>query len=687
MGRWVNQFRGGGSINDSHSDPFLFVPVGRVTNESTLDSGQIAVTTFGFGGNAGLPQHNNTKNLEVTDEISVLPGNATHRFALGLYAFGSHFNQDVTNNRYGTYTYNSLADFQNNIPSQFTRTLQPTIRDGGAWNEALYLSDAWRPRTARRAATSTADSAAGARGGRGFGGGSGGGGGGGGRGGRGGRGGGGNAGGGPGNSNFQLIYGVRLEHSSFTGAPALNDSVFHEFGVRTDRLPTEFYASPRVGFTYNIPRPEQQGSSQRGFAPPLLTIRGGAGIFRGTMPATLAGTAQSQSGLSTAQTQLFCVGSAVPIPDWMDYATHPEDIPSECIDNLSTPVLTGRPTVTTYAANYAAPKTQRVSLGLSRSITQRISFNVDASYVRGVGQAATRDLNLNDVTAAFNLGSELNRPVFVNPSQIITTTGVAAFSASRINQAFGAVNQVSSFLENRTEQVTFNLAGTTNKQMQINLAYTLMFARDEGGSGGGFGGGNLTAGDPNVFTWASSSGERRHNFQLNVSWPITPAWELATVASIQSGSHYTPIVAGDINGDGSGRNDRAYIYNPAIAPDTAIANGMTRLLNETSGNAKKCLMAQIGEIAGRNTCTGPWTPQLNFQVNWRPNLFDRRLAVSLQTINLLGGLDQWINGENNLKGWGGTARPDNTSVDGPRLRPPDEPVPLRGQRAVRQHQR
>ena len=152
MGRWVNQFRGGGSINDSHSDPFLFVPVGRVTNESTLDSGQIADTTFGFGGNAGLPQHNNTKNLEVTNELSVLPGNATHRFALGLYAFGSHFNQDVTNNRYGTYTYNSLADFQDNIPSQFTRTLQPTIRDGGAWNEAVYLSDAWRPRTARRAA-------------------------------------------------------------------------------------------------------------------------------------------------------------------------------------------------------------------------------------------------------------------------------------------------------------------------------------------------------------------------------------------------------------------------------------------------------------------------------------------------------------------------------------------------------
>ena len=146
--------------------------------------------------------------------------------------------------------------------------------------------------------------------------------------------------------------------------------------VRTDQLPSEFSnASPRIGFSLSIPRPEQQGSSQRGFAAPLLVIRGGAGIFRGTMPATLAGTAQQQSGLSTAQTQLFCVGSAVPIPNWLDYANNQNDIPSECIDNASTPVITARPTVTTYDPNYGAPKTKRLLLGVQRSLTQRINFD------------------------------------------------------------------------------------------------------------------------------------------------------------------------------------------------------------------------------------------------------------------------------------------------------------------------
>lgn len=641
MGRTVNQFRAAGSVNSSHSNPFLLVPVGRVTNFSTLDSGRIAATTLGFGGNAGLPQSNSTRSLEVTNELSLIPGDGTHRIAFGAYGMARHFEQDVTNNRYGTFSYNSLADFASNLPSQFTRTLQPTIRDGSMISEAFYLSDAWRPRIGGGSAVATAG-----RGGRAGGGG-------GGRGGRGAA-----AADAGGNANLQLVYGVRLENSSYTGAPARNDSVFNEFGVRTDRLPNEFYVSPRIGFSYSIPAPEQMGNAQRGFAPPLLTVRGGAGIFRGTMPATLPGTAQAQSGLSTAQTQLFCVGSAVPIPDWQQYSADPSTIPDECIGGIETPVTTGRPSVTVYDANYGAPKTKRASLGATRRITQRITFNVDASYVRGVGQSAVKDLNLNE-TPRFTLGGVDHRPVYASPTQIVTTTGAVPLSASRIDPAFGAVHNVFSALQNETKQVTFNLTGTTSKQVQLNLAYTLMFARDEGGNGGGLGGGNLTAGDPNVYSWARSSNERRHNIQATVSWPITPAFELTSVARITSGSHYTPMVAGDINGDGA-RNDRAFVYSASDAPDTAVASAMTRLLASTSGNAKKCLASQLGKVADRNSCTGPWQPSLELQMNWRPGFFDRRMSLSFQTLNLLGGVDELLHGANDLKGWGGNARPDAT---------------------------
>ena len=127
-----------------------------------------------------------------------------------------------------------------------------------------------------------------------------------------------------------------------------------------------------------------------------------------------------------------------------------------------------------------------------------------------------------------------------------------------------------------------------------------------------------------------------------------------------SGSRYTPIVQGDINGDGASRNDIAFVYDPTSAPTPEVAAAMDRLLGSLSGNARECLASQLGGIAERNSCVGPWQPSLDLQVNWRPGMFDNRLALSFSTINLLGGLDELFHGQDGLKGWGLNQRPDAT---------------------------
>jgi hypothetical protein len=50
------------------------------------------------------------------------------------------------------------------------------------------------------------------------------------------------------------------------------------------------------------------------------------------------------------------------------------------------------------------------------------------------------------------------------------------------------------------------------------------------------------------------------------------------------------------------------------------------------------------------------------QVNLRPSLLhlDRRLTLSVVTVNMLGGLDQLVHGANALHGWGQQLRPDPT---------------------------
>src|SRR5690606_7550621 len=124
-------------------------------------------------------------------------------------------------------------------------------------------------------------------------------------------------------------------------------------------------------------------------------------------------------------------------------------------------------------------------------------------------------------------------------------------------------------------------------------------------------------------------------------------------------TRYTPMVAGDINGDGL-RNDIAFIYDPVVAADPEVAAGMQRLLSTLDGGAAACLRSQLGRVAERNSCTGPWQPSLDLQVNWRPGMFDNRLAISFSTINLLGGLDELFHGADGLKGWGAFAQPNST---------------------------
>jgi hypothetical protein len=89
---------------------------------------------------------------------------------------------------------------------------------------------------------------------------------------------------------------------------------------------------------------------------------------------------------------------------------------------------------------------------------------------------------------------------------------------------------------------------------------------------------------------------------------------------------------------------------------------MSRVLANASGRARDCLMSQIDHVADRNSCTTPWTPSLDMQLNFKPAAWglERRLTLSLQLQNTLVGIDQLLHGSNNLHGWGQPIFPDRT---------------------------
>jgi hypothetical protein len=165
-----------------------------------------------------------------------------------------------------------------------------------------------------------------------------------------------------------------------------------------------------------------------------------------------------------------------------------------------------------------------------------------------------------------------------------------------------------------------------------------------------------------VREWAVSNFDRRHSITGSLTWPVNLGLEITAIGRMSSGAPFTPLVNSDINGDGA-RNDRAFIFDPSSpGMDPAVAAGMAKLLSESPAGVRECLTSQLGSAADRNSCRGVWQPSLELQMNWRPQAWglNRRLMVSFNTQNLLGGLDELFHGKNNLHGWGAIRSQDNT---------------------------
>jgi hypothetical protein len=494
-GALINEAKVYATAQTNRGAPYLAVPAGRVRVTSDLGDGATGVSTLSFGGNPTLFNDDQTNYVEATDELSWQSPGGAHRVKLGGLANASRYDQWTAFNRYGTYTFNSLADFVGGQPALYTRSLVDRTSRGGALNLAAYLGDTWRR-----------------------------------------------------SRSFQLTYGVRAERSSYSGAPAANAAVGERFGLNTGRFPSEVRLSPRVGFSYTFfpdtarggardtaraaARGERQAQRAQQGGPgaflrggPTFFVRGGVGEFRGRAESPLFSAAQQGSGLAGAEAQLVCAGAAVPLPDYADYLARGDAaIPAACLPAAGAPAASAQqaaPSVTAIADGFRAPRTWRANLGVTRRFWERYTASVDASYTLGVGQSGVRDVNLA-TGGGFALADEGGRPVFVPAAAIAPATGAAPLFASRVDPRFAQVYEVASRYRSRNAQATAALNGFTGKGVIFNLSWTVARNRDQAagggfggfgsfGGGGGFGGpaqlftGTPTAGNPNALAWAPAS--------------------------------------------------------------------------------------------------------------------------------------------------------------------------------------
>jgi hypothetical protein len=89
---------------------------------------------------------------------------------------------------------------------------------------------------------------------------------------------------------------------------------------------------------------------------------------------------------------------------------------------------------------------------------------------------------------------------------------------------------------------------------------------------------------------------------------------------------------------------------------------MQSLLSGGSSGARACLQSQVGQLASRNSCQGPWThtASLSFSLNPLKVRMPQRATLSFSVVNPLGAADLMLHGENHLRGWGQTTFADPT---------------------------
>ncbi|WP_309670023.1 hypothetical protein, partial [Gemmatimonas sp.] len=287
------------------------------------------------------------------------------------------------------------------------------------------------------------------------------------------------------------------------------------------------------------------------------------------------------------------------------------------------------------------------------------TVRVDALGSRALSRPSVRDANFAGITQ-FTLPTEGNRPIFVPTSAVDVASGAVSAAAGRVSPAAGRVNVWQNDLRGEAGQLTITLAPDLARvRSRIALSgaasYTLQGSRDQFR---GFDG--ATFGDPREREWAASMNDVRHAVVVQGGLYHRRVGAVTTFLRVQSGSPFTPLVQGDINGDGRA-NDRAFV--PATTGgDPALAASMRDLLAVAPANVRACLVPLLGRVAPRHSCRGPWTQTLNLQ--WTPpiprRMLGRQLNATVFFQNPLGGLDYLLHGEAGLRGWGAQPVPDQT---------------------------
>jgi carboxypeptidase family protein len=615
----LNEFTAGINYYQDNSDPYTLLPGGSVRVGTEFSDGRTGLSSLSFGGGEG-DYYEQTRSGEASNELSWLPNSGKHKVKFGGRVAFNHSNYFFFPGSplLGTYTYLTLEDLAANRPASYDRVLTNTPRNTDSKNSSLWVGDEWKAAEA-----------------------------------------------------WQFQGGLRMDFAHPGTIPRYNPAVEQTFGVRTDEIPLDAGISPRIGFTWTSRARRGQGtaggastlgglsaeairsmspdmvssivSMQRSTTLPGIAVSGTFGAYRGTVNTSTIAELVESTGLPGTRITLSCVGDAVPIPDWRNMA----EGPTACADGTTgTTFSLARPLVRVFDPAFKPPLAWRGSLGIDGiRVPGRWIVSINGGFSYNVNGQSTIDLNLNR-TPQFLLSGEDGRPVFAPLNAVVPSTGAISSGASRISPEFATVSSMLSDLRSYRTEFQASLSPPNpllNRRLTLNLTYSLNAGRNESRGNSRIG----TIGDPYVKQWVPVSNPL-HSFRLTSAGRFW-GFNFGLNTTLYSGIPLTPLVNGDINGDGNTGNDRAFIPDPATTADTSFARQLTELITNAPGSARRCITSQLGRMAGANSCRTPWQARFDLSASLTPPSgwsYSDRLRLTFNLSNANGALVRALGLEN-----------------------------------------
>jgi hypothetical protein len=414
------------------------------------------------------------------------------------------------------------------------------------------------------------------------------------------------------NQRLRALFGLRTDLQYIPGSFPLSPEIENTpaFSRLNNRINSSPRFNPRFGFEWDV-------TGDKSFV-----VRGGSGLFTGRIPFLWYAYANYVSGTRYFNVDIRPDEPTPIVSDVSELATNQPPLAEiNLIDN-----------------NFNLPRDWKSSIALDKKIGENTLFTLEATYSQVLDGLLFQSINRKDSTGTFS-GTD-QRPYFLATGESI-----------KINENFTNV-----FLLTNTDQgyrytLTASITKTTSRYDGY-LAYTYGLSRD------------VTSFVRNShaanFEWnqavvANDPGLSFSNFDLRhkiVSYhfytlPLKKSFLKAGVfINSRSGSPFSFVYAGDVNRDGSSRNDLIFIPEnqedinliPVVDENNNVVVSAAQQWQDLDQyiSDNSYLSSNRGDYAERNGPRTPWNHQVDLRIVYELLIGqkNRRLEIALDIFNV-----------------------------------------------------